>query len=138
MLTKKMLVQYCELKKEIRDLANRIDNLEGRSDIVSDTVQTSAGFPYKQHIVGISGYNIKKNKLLNIYKYKLQNFSENLLEMQNSIEDNIEKIEDSALRQIMRYRYIDGYGWVKIMHLMDYTSESKARMKHDRFLEKNL
>lgn len=137
-MTKERLIQYCELKREIADLESRIRRTEERSDIVSDTVQTSSGFPYKQHAVGISGINVRKYMLLEIYNHKLQKFYERLLEMQNEIEDFIETIEDSALRQIMRYRYIDNFGWVKIMHLMDYESESKARMKHDRFLEKIL
>lgn len=136
MLSKRILIQYCELKKETRDLTNRIEKLEEKYDIVSDTVQTSSGFPYKQHSIGITGYNAKKYRLLTIYRNKLRNFNDKLLEMQNTVEDEIEKIDDSALRQILRYRYIDGYGWIKIMHLMDYESESKARMKHDRFLEK--
>lgn len=135
-LTKKMLSQSLELRKEIKDLKARIAKVEKRNDIVSDTVQSSNGFPYTQHNVGISGVSVRKYKLLNEYQKKLDEFMIKLLQLQNKIEDFIETLDDTVLRQIMRYRYIDGFGWVKIMHLMGYESESKARMKHDRFLEK--
>lgn len=135
-LTKKMLSQSLELRKEIKDLKARIAKVEKRNDIVSDTVQSSSGFPYTQHSVGITGASARKYELLKKYNKKLDRFMIKLLQMQNEIEDFIEDLEDADLRRIMRYRYIDGFGWIKIMHLMEYESESKARMKHDRFLEK--
>ena len=73
-----------------------------------------------------------------MYENKLQEFYGKLFEEQNQIEDYIETIPQSNIRQIFRYRYIDGFNWLQIMHLMKYKSESTARMKHDRFLEENL
>lgn len=53
------------------------------------------------------------------------------------IEYDLNKIEDTEIRQIIRYKYEDDLNWIQIMHKMDYPSESKARMKLERFL-KNL
>ena len=58
------------------------------------------------------------------------------------IEDYIETIPFSEIRQIFRYRYLDNKNWVQIAHEMnnlykkkEYT-ENSVRHKHDRYLEK--
>lgn len=135
-MTKKTLKQYLYIKREIKDLEKRIKNLEKKSDIVSDTVMSSEGFPYTQHAVGISGVNEKKYTLLERYNIRLKVFKTKLEKLTVEVEEFIQTVDDSELRQILRYRYHDNYSWVKIMHLMDYESEDKARKKCERFLEK--
>ena len=132
-MTRNQLVEYCDLKKEIEDLEKRIDKIHKTSEMVSDTVQNG----YKHRAV-IYGVDLKRKRKLNMYENKLQEFYDKLFEEQNQIEDYIETIPQSNIRQIFRYRYIDGFNWLQIMHLMKYKSESTARMKHDRFLEENL
>ena len=132
-MTRNQLVEYCDLKKEIEDLEKRIDRIHKTSEMVSDTVQNG----YKHRAV-IYGVDLKRKRKLNMYENKLQEFYDKLFEEQNQIEDYIETIPQSNIRQIFRYRYIDGFNWLQIMHLMKYKSESTARMKHDRFLEENL
>ena len=132
-MTRNQLVEYCDLKKEIEDLEKRIDRIHKTSEMVSDTVQNG----YKHRAV-IYGIDLKRKRKLNMYENKLQEFYGKLFEEQNQIEDYIETIPQSNIRQIFRYRYIDGFNWLQIMHLMKYKSESTARMKHDRFLEENL
>lgn len=39
-MTKEILIQYCDLKKEIDKLEKRIDKLEKQSDMVADVVQS--------------------------------------------------------------------------------------------------
>ena len=132
-MTKNELVEFCDLKNEIADLENRIDKIHKLSEMVSDTVQNG----YKHRAV-IYGVDLNRKRKLHMYENKLQTFYDKLFEEQNKIEDYIEKIPQSNIRQIFRYRYIDGFNWLQIMHLMKYKSESTARMKHDRFLEENL
>lgn len=132
-MTRNELVEYCDLKKEIEDLEKRIDKIHKLSEMVSDTVQNG----YKHRAV-IYGVDLKRKRKLNMYENKLQEFYDKLFDEQNQIEDYIETIPQSNIRQIFRYRYIDGFNWLQIMHLMKYKSESTARMKHDRFLEENL
>ena len=133
LMTRNQLVEYCDLKKEIEDLEKRIDRIHKTSEMVSDTVQNG----YKHRAV-IYGVDLKRKRKLNMYENKLQEFYDKLFEEQNQIEDYIETIPQSNIRQIFRYRYIDGFSWNQIQILMEYKHEDTARRKHDRFLEKNL
>ena len=85
---------------------------------------------------GICGISAKKYVLLEKYEIRLKSFKLMLEELRLEVEEFIQTIEDSELRRILRYRYHDGFGWVKIMHLMEYSSEGKAKMKVERFFEK--
>lgn len=38
-MTKEELIQYCDLKNEIKKLENRIDRIEKQSDMIADVVQ---------------------------------------------------------------------------------------------------
>ncbi len=132
-MTKEELIEYCDLKKEIEDLEKRIDKIHKTTEMVSDTVQNG----YKHRAV-IFGVDITRKRTLHEYENKLQKFYNKLFEKQNRIEDYIETIPKSDIRQIFRYKYIDNFSWLQIMHQMKYKAESTARMKHDRFLEENL
>lgn len=132
-MTKNELVEFCDLKNEIADLENRIDKIHKLSEMVSDTVQNG----YKHRAV-IYGVDLNRKRKLNIYENKLQTFYDKLFEEQNKIEDYIEKIPQSNIRQIFRYRYIDGFNWKQIQVLMKYNHEDTARKKHDKFLEENM
>ena len=128
--------QYQSVQKEIEDLESRIEKMEKRSNIVSDTVQSSEGFPYSKHQVGITGIDVKKQMLLEKYELRLKAFRELLGELRLEVEEIIQSIDDSELRRILRYRYHDSFSWIKIMHLMEYESEGKAKMKVERFFKK--
>lgn len=132
-MTKEELIEYCDLKKEIEDLEKRIDKIHKTTEMISDTVQNG----YKHRAV-IFGVDLIRKRKLHTYEDKLQCFYDKLFEQQNKIEDYIESIPKSDIRQIFRYKYIDNFNWLQIMHLMKYKAESTARMKHDRFLEENL
>lgn len=57
--------------------------------------------------------------------------------MRIQLEYELNYVEDAELRDIIRYRYNDNKTWLQIMFLMNYNSESVAKMKLKRFLEKN-
>ena len=132
-MTKNELVEYCDLKKEIKDLEDRIDKIHKTSEMISDTVQNG----YKHRAV-IYGVDLKRKRKLHMYEDRLQEFYDKLFEEQNKIEDYIEMIPYSNIRLIFRYRYIDGFNWNQIQVLMKYNHEDTARKKHDKFLEENL
>ena len=132
-MTREELIQYCDLKKEIEDLEKRIDKIHKTTEMVSDTVQNG----YKHRAV-IFGVDLTRKRKLHAYEDKLQEFYDKLFEKQNKIEDYIEKIPKSDVRQIFRYRYIDNMNWKQIQVLMQYRHEDTARKKHDKFLEENL
>lgn len=134
-MTKEELEQYSKIKKEIIYLENKINKLEEKNPIASDSVQT--GFIGKRKkISSISGIDIKHQKRISDYRTKLYMFKAQLVVKQAEIEDFIESIEDADLRLIIRYRYEDEFSWIKIMHIMRYNDESTARKKCERFLEK--
>ena len=132
-MNKEELIQYCDLKNEIKSLEKRIDRIEKQSEMVSDVVQNG----YKGRAV-IYGYDYNRAYKLNLLKSILKERYDKLLDMQTKIEVWISNIPKSDIRQIFEYRYIDDMNWIQIMHIMKYNSESTARVKHDRFLEENL
>jgi hypothetical protein len=145
MIDKKILVQYCDLQQEIKDLRQRIEKVErvlhrmvDGSNNVSDTVKgtrkdgtygsiTISGIPYAEIV--------KKEQLILINKKKLEIKVQELLSQLNEVEDFIEEIEDSRIRRIFRHRYIDNLSWIQVAHRMGggHTSES-CRNAHDRAL----
>lgn len=130
MKIKDKLVQYCDLQKEIKNLEKRIERLEKQSEIVADVVQK--GYKGRAVIRGIDQVRIYK---LNKLKQVLQKRYDMCLEMQTEIEEYINNIEKSDIRQIFEYRYIDNMNWIQIGHIMQSTQDA-VRVKHDRYLEK--
>ena len=153
-LNKELLVQYCELRGEIKDLRERIDNDEKRlrkieeEGVVSDTVTGTR----KDGTIGaikITGFPLpeysKVNAMLKKRIAKLQIMEDELLEAVNAVDDFINSIPKSDLRQIFRFYYIDDMTWRRVAVNMNkrfpkrrnpYTEDS-CRKRHDRFLEKN-
>jgi len=130
-MTKEILIQYCDIKEEIKKLEKRIDSVEKQSEMVSDVVQNG----YKRHAV-IYGFDCNRSLKLQKLKCILKQRYNKLLDLQIEIEDWINTIDKSDIRQIFEHRYIDDMNWIQIMHVMKYNAESTARTKHDRFLEK--
>ncbi len=132
-MTKEILIQYCDLKKEIKKLEERIDRLKKQSAEIADVVQNG----YKRHAV-IRGYDYYRLSKLEKLEAILQERYNKCLQMQTEIEEWINTIEKSDIRQIFEHRYIDNMNWIQIMFAMGYDAVSTGRVKHDRFLEKNL
>lgn len=136
-MTKEQLEEVFHMEKEIQELEKRITTAEKQSDMASDVVQNG----YKGHAV-IYGVDVKRAyKLQNMYE-KLKKFKIMLVDKKQEIENYIETIPFSEIRQIFRYRYLDNKNWIQIAHEMnkvykreDYT-ENSVRHKHDRYLEK--
>ena len=66
----------------------------------------------------------------------LEEKKDELLDITIDIEEYLKGIDDSRIRQIIRYKYIDGKNWVQIGHLVN-TSADAARMELKRFFKKN-
>ena len=138
-MTKKELEEVFDLPKEIEQLEERITRIRKQSEMVSDIVQNG----YKRHAV-IYGVDIMRKYKIEKNENKLREFKKKLEQKKQEIEDYIETIPFSELRQIFRYRYLDGMNWIQVAHAMNekyknnnriYTQDS-VRCKHDRFLEK--
>lgn len=132
-MNKQLLIQYNDLIKERNKLEKRIEKLEKQSSMVSDVVQNG----YKRHAV-IFGFDLNRSNKLNELRSTLKIREAMIIVQQTEIEKYINTIEDSKTRQIFEHRYIDNMDWYQIAQEMGYSGESVPRMRHDRYLEKNL
>lgn len=153
-ISKDVLVQYSDMREEIKDLRFRIDQDKRRlrriekEGVVSDTVkgtrQDGTIGPIK-----ITGYPVPEHDrvkaMIKKRVAKLQILEEDLLEAMNAVDDFISAIPKSELRIMFRFYYIDDMTWAKVAMSMNgcfpkkrikYTEDS-CRKRHDRYLEKN-
>lgn len=148
MVSKEVLIQYSDLQSEIKYLSKRIDRL--RSEKVKyeakkkrDKVKASyREYPYIEHNVYIEGMtNLNEMMLNSTISKELRNLEkryDRLLEVTNDVLDYIESIEDSHIRMIVTYRFIENYSWAKVAEAMGGgNTEDSVRKAFERFLEKN-
>ena len=91
--------------------------------MVSDTVQNG----YKHRAI-IYGFDLKRRRKLHMYENKLQEFYDKLFEKQNKIEDYIETIPQSNIRQIFRKKFIN-VRFVRFLYVIISTSKIVERQK---------
>ena len=66
---------------------------------------------------------------------KLDHEIDALADLRNRIETAVEKLEDGRLRDVMRYRYIDGMKWEQIAVEMHYSYMQVCRLHGKALLE---
>ena len=138
MIDKEFLEQISALHNELEDLERRIEKIENKScKVVKDSVQgSSTSYPYIQHSCTIEGVEYPKTKRSrNIYKKQIKSKRAKLDKLINKLEYELNYIEDSEIRQIIRHKYEDNMTWLQIMFEMKYDSDSKAKMTLKRFLK---
>lgn len=150
-MDKKILIQYSEMREEIRDIRRRIRQTEislGKLETVSDSVKgTRKDGTYGN--IRVTGYptpeHFRKERALKVYKAWLENAESELMELTGQAEEYIESIEKSELRIMFRFYYIDGLNWVQVAHRMNemfprrrikFTDENCWR-RNQRFFEEN-
>ena len=138
-MDKELLEQISYLHREKKDLTERLEKLKNKPlEYVKDSVQGSGtSYPYVKHHCTIEGieypkHGNQKRKLRKLIKSTQRDIDKKII----NLEYELKKIEDSEIKQIIRYKYEDNLSWVQIMFKMNYRSESAARTKLDRFLEK--
>ena len=152
-MDKNVLLQYVEMKEEIKDLRRRIHENERElakleNMIVTDSVTRGKRGKKPLGTVKITGRPTAaismKQSLLKKRNKKLEVLETELLELTNQAEEYIETIPKSELRIIFRLYYIDDLTWYQVALKMNqkfpkrrikYT-EDNCRMRHNRFLEK--
>ncbi len=139
-MIKEELSQIIKLKKEIKQLNQKLEELSygDNETIVTDKVRGSMSqFPYLPRSFTITGREemseecIKKRNEVGI---RIRTKTQSLMEKINKAYEFIESIEDSIIRQILVYRYIDGLTWEQTGECMSYSWET-VRKKHDKFLK---
>nr|DAY39468.1 MAG TPA: hypothetical protein [Caudoviricetes sp.] len=139
-MNKDVLEQINSIRRELKDLNSRIIVLNQQTNpVVVDSVQgSSATYPYIQHNCKIEGSveSFKNKNIRKKYKKQIKSKEYKLDKLKNQLEYELNYVEDSEIRRILRYKYEDDLNWVQIMHKMEYNSEYKARKKIERFFEK--
>ena len=150
-LSKDILVQYCEMREEIKNLRDRIDRDQRRLErireegIVSDTVRGTR----KDGTIGpikITGFPVPEYEaveaMLKKRIAKLGILEDELQEAVSAVDDYIAAIPKSDLRQMFRLYYLDDLTWAQVAMNMNvrfpkkkipYTEDS-CRMRHNRYL----
>lgn len=152
-MDKNILIEYADMKEEIKDLRKRIEQnkkelsrLNGQ--IVMDSVSCGKKGKKPLGTVKITGRPVtaisQKESLLNKRIRRLEELEEELLELTIQVDEYIETIEKSELRIIFRLYYIDDLTWYQVALRMNQNfpkrkvkyTEDNCRMRHNRFLEK--
>ena len=150
---KNILIEYADMKEEIKDLRRRIEQnkkelsrLNGQ--VVMDSVSCGKKGKKPLGTVKITGRPVtaisRKESLLNKRIRRLEELEEGLLELTIQVDEYIETIEKSELRIIFRLYYIDDLTWYQVALRMNQNfpkrkvkyTEDNCRMRHNRFLEK--
>ena len=152
-MDKNVLIQYVDMKEEIKDLRRRIHENERElakleNMIVTDSVTRGKRGKKPLGTVKITGRPTAaialKQKLLKKRNDRLTALEAELLELTNQAEEYIETIPKSELRIMFRLYYIDDLTWYQVALQMNQKfpkrsikcTEDNCRMRHNRFLEK--
>lgn len=142
MVSKEILVQYADLRKEVDELKDKIGKLEKQIDkiesegAVIDKVMGGEGGlqPFKIEGFPYPEYSRKKT-LLYARKATLSELEMELLEMVNAVETFIAAIPDSHMRRIVNLRVVEGKSWNKVADFMGGgNTEDSVRKAFDRFI----
>lgn len=140
-MTKKDLEQLADLKKEIRELEERILKIQ-QIDIRAVPVKVDASgknFPYIQGSATVSSYDPaiagRRDKMLYEKRMLLDERRKNAAKEEKRLMQYINNIKESRVRRIMQYRYIDGYSWEKIGNIMHFDRRTGERIIN-RYLQR--
>lgn len=144
MVSKEVLIQYCDLQEEIKEVRQRIDKTEKQLERIEqdgnviDKVMGGEGGLQSFKIEGFPypAYSRKKT-LLYSRKATLTNLEMELLETLNKVEEFIASIDDSRIRRIINLRFIEGLSWNKVAdRIGGGNTEDSVRKAFTRFMEK--
>lgn len=144
-MDKEALIQYCEMREEIKDIRQRIRKLDkflSEPHRVSDTVKGTrrdgtigsikvTGYPVPEHY--------RKQALRERYKRLLEQKESELLELTCRVEECIESVPKSELRIMFRLYYIDGLPWWKVAQAMNRMfPKRRVKFTEDNCKKRNL
>lgn len=134
-MTKENLKRYRRLLTEVDLLKRQLEKIE--PEFVRDSVNGSTSeFPYTVHKVHIEGYDLEsyKTKVARMNR-RIVNKMNELVEEKDRLIEFIYRIENSEVRQIFIYKYIDGLTWKEIADNMNY-GITAIRNKHRGYINK--
>lgn len=143
-MTKEELGQLLDLRKEIKELDEKVERLQGqRVGKVTDRVHSSMKeFPYCYTTKTITGVDQKESKkhrrALTENEILLIRRRQQAVRAEHKISKFIESIKDSKIRRIVSLKYEEGYSWGKVAEMMncDRTYPEKMLTKYLKEREK--
>ena len=133
MITQSDLKNLVHLRYEIEHIERKIRKHKP-AEVVIDSVQgSSPSFPFVSHTIKIEGLEQKKDKTSWYYEGLKRNKAKLEKEVKR-IEDEIEKIPYSEIRQIIRLHYIENMSYTQVKEIMGYKAPETPRIKLSRFL----
>lgn len=132
-LTKDQLSQYHCLKREIKLLSERLDNLD--AEVTDTVVGSNSSFPFQKMHITIRGRETQSDYTTALKKLLTQRLNKSVDSLYK-IESFISTIEDDRVRYVFTRRYIDKSSWKRISGEMGSCDESYARKIHDRYIKR--
>lgn len=142
MINRKLLLQYADLQKEIKELQKKIEQNEKKisqiekSGAVCDKVRGGEGGYQFFKIEGFPFPEYSRQKtLLMARKSNLARLESEILESLNEIEEYISGIDDSRMRRIMNLRLIENLSWNQIANQIGGgNTEDSIRKAFNRYI----
>lgn len=142
---KQALKQYMSLRDEQEEVARRIRKLElalarlEEEGSVKDSVK--GGYGGTQHFViegfPMAEYNDVRSALIR-QRVRLTELHKEITTSVDAVHQLINEIDNSEIRRIITYRYVNGYTWDRVAWAMKgrYTGDSCYELVH-RYLQKS-
>lgn len=136
------LAQLPHLRREITQLTADIERLREAMPYATDVVKASAReYPYTEGCVTVSGIDLTaaeaRRYSLEI-SHKLSERAirrDQLLDLADSLEREINKLQDSRHRQVLRLRYIEGLTIEQTADKMKYSVAQVKRIQQAALVE---
>lgn len=139
-MKKAELNEILKLKKEVKQLSQKLQELNYGDDetVVSDKVRGSMSeYPYSERSFNLVGLEQMSEECIQKRNEIGKKISDKYYELNcriNKAYDYILGIDDSEIRQILQYKYIDGLTWEQIGEIMGYAAIT-VRYKHNKFID---
>jgi hypothetical protein len=131
-MEKEQLKQLRFLYHEVDMIQEQINNLQRECAIVSTS---DSEWPYCKHAVKIEGLPRQEDQLK---QHKLEKRKKECRKKIKQLEYYIQHVDDSLIRQLLTYRYMEGLKWNDIAAKMGSGySEDSLRKMLERFLNKS-
>lgn len=127
-MTKEELSSLKKIKREIEQIKDELRSI--KPEYTKDSVTGSdACHPYTQHQIKIEGYDFDSyDRKFERIKKRLNRKLDEIIDQKDKITEYIyNNVEDSELRQILKYKYIDCMKSKEIGDCMGWTSRTIER-----------
>lgn len=137
-ITMKDLEQYTDMQRELKELNLRFRTLSRREPYAADVVRGSSAYhPYVERTFLVYGPDAIHAGRLDAMLMRINRQRIGMQRQLERIEDWLETVDDSKVRQLVRLHYIDGITWLSASkRVYGYPCEDAARMRVKRAMEK--